>query len=438
MPSYTSSMVENREFKVHPSSIPIHHKLYPEFFDGYQGKEPLQSIVTNVPISYESGGKKELIVIRLVNMSVLPKNRKQESTTSDRENVTMIYLGGGDSDGLANTSIGAHIRDAQNTIREVEEKFPASKNSKWDISTVLGVSLPVGAPRTEQLVDKEDVKTSAEIIYRAITQAVAEKSIRLENKVILMGFSNGGAIAIELGKFMGDKIQQLVLVEPAAMTKQPNLKLNFGLSAFRAYGADARDQGLNLKDTAKYVAENTRLHWTQADGAPEDFTAMFPVLGEIERQNPKHLIERAQKELQEKPQLRTYADLKALFKRVFTPDPRRVKPIYKTREEVYGVSAQPTGLNTVPLGNDTTYETRRATKEPVLLVESADSKVVNPRRALGDLPDNELVAALFPNSRLRNMITVPGNHHGLGDKPELWRRIIGKIQAIPLTEKAAN
>ncbi len=425
----------------HRFSVPIYGKFNPEYYDGYKGKNELPTITTDVLVHYQAEGELQKALIRLAMMGVDPERpdpERKDYPETQRKKVTMIYLGGGDSDGLANMSIGAHIRDAQQALSTNETNPLESAKPKWDISGVLGVSLPVGAPRTQETPDKDTVKTSAKIIEKAIRHAIEDGTIKMEDHIVLMGFSNGGGIAIELAKLMKDKLEQLILVEPGSMTDQPNIKMNFILSGFRASGAQARKEGLGPKDTVKKMANDMRIHWTQPYGAPEDFSAISPVIEKIEKRRPKHIVERYRAEREAKTPIKSFADLKKILRKILTPDPLRIPPKYMTREEVYGLPAKPSALNVDAVGHDNTHDAREDLTLPIMLVTAKDAKVVNPRTALGNLPDDELGQTLFPNSTHRTVITVPTNSHGLGDKPELWREIIGKAEAIPLTENSSS
>jgi|GEM_PF-2309803 len=145
--------------------------------------------------------------------------------------------------------------------------------AKWDISSVLAIAHPSGSPRSEQFIDQDSMGSSAKLILQALTQAIQKGTLIIEDHLILMGASAGGAVAIELAALLSELHREtnkenipkdfknidlsqltapdlLILQEAAGISSQPDLLKHAALSKLRSVLL-TRKKGEHMKDTIR-------------------------------------------------------------------------------------------------------------------------------------------------------------------------------------------
>ncbi len=377
-------------------SLPILRDGKPQEYDRYSGENsiPFRTYQEVVRYTPTPGELEQRAILNFADYWVDSQRSNpydKEAPEPDRPKATLFFLGGGDSTALANTGQAAFIRDAEASLR-------SKGKNKWDIANFVAMSHPSGAPRSERIVDQTDMKMSAKIIFQGIQEAIRVGNMKPQENIILMGASAGGAVAIELAVLMkeaGMNLQQLILVEPAAISEQPKIMKNFMTSGMRAALHRTKEQKLGIVDTAKAIREEILVSMTQPEGAPPS--------------------------------------LRSLIRTLLAPGNKK----YANLADIYQVnhSVKASGLNPTPLMHDTTKESREKLTIPVILIESRNSLVVNPWTGRGDISDEDLIKEKFPNSANRNFIVDPGyDHSGLGRRPEVWEEILGTAQQIPFSD----
>ncbi len=159
--------------------------------------------------------------------------------------LTLLILGGGGSEARGNVCLFGRIVDA---VKELPD-FPYRLRM---------VALPHigGIPRSKgegEASAQPTLSESAKILMRALEQDKKEgNNLQVTEKVGLIGFSLGGAQAIELASLLGERCEVLALCESGGLAEHPTLGRDF-------------TWGTLLDAVEKYKGEGWLQPWKQAN-----------------------------------------------------------------------------------------------------------------------------------------------------------------------------
>ena len=189
-----------------------------------------------------------------------------EVADDSKSGVTLIIFGGG-----ASQAPGTNIKlaaEAEQSLRQVYDRGQPIPN----IKRILIVSNPSGSTREENHLDKDDFSTSAKLV----SQALAKLRVDEQKDTVVMGFSAGGNLALQLAsKFEEDRqttpneaSTNLVLIETTGTVKNSPSRMTFEfligdmLRNYKRYRAQKAE-----KSGAK-AREDYRIGWATMDGVP--------------------------------------------------------------------------------------------------------------------------------------------------------------------------
>lgn len=212
---------------------------------GYERKDasPYQITEVTIPVFDKTGE----YVIRAArhDVPIPPEDQKKEAYTA-------IYIGGGTSDAVANVDQLARIEDA---IKPVKDQLP------FVINRFIGLPHLAGSPRTRGPFDAAKQKTMGESarIYETVLQT-PELNVSHDG-VILIGYSAGGTVAIELAGLLGERCKYLVLADSVGMADISASRLSWEFSLGTIFAAIRKYSSHGfLKALGKALWE-TRVAW---------------------------------------------------------------------------------------------------------------------------------------------------------------------------------
>jgi pimeloyl-ACP methyl ester carboxylesterase len=211
------------------------------------------------------------VVVRVLQKPKFSLNSESDEQEEDGEQIektgiTWIHIGGGGSQDTP------HIGDIVVRTRE------ALEDSNFTLNNFVVLGHPSTTVRTKvgsEAFDKDDFSDSA----KALKQVLENPEIKVSGKVILTGFSSGGAVATVLATEYPN-IDALVLMDPAGMGEHRNLAINFAIiDPVRVYQSYRKD-GNSRKEAMQLAWSGVQKSMSTGKGMPRNifelFTAFYP------------------------------------------------------------------------------------------------------------------------------------------------------------------
>jgi len=221
---------------------------------GYERKNGATEIIckeVTIPIFDKTGE----YVIRALRYD-LPQNE----IDPNKPHHSLIVMGGGASDAVGNIAMVGRIEDA---LKPIKDDLPFS------FDRIIVVPHIAGSPRTEgknDVAKKETFTGTAGILQKALEDS--ELNIVSKQGLGILGYSNGGAQAVELAAKYGSDCKYLFLAEPSGMAEQKNLAFEFSIGTIIAAFKKYREKGLSLTNSISETLWETRVAWGGVEGVP--------------------------------------------------------------------------------------------------------------------------------------------------------------------------
>lgn len=249
------------------TSTPV--TIQPERYCYYQGNlTEMTGNLVHAPVDYKSPhGESGTAIMRMIDIPAQLGERSAE-----QQEYTALFIGGGSADAFSPMGEIARMQEAN-----------AHSTGEYRFGNFITLSHTLGSTRSTKTIDSVDLSNSANIAARGLHHAALERKVKLsEDGIVVIGFSAGAQMAIELAATLGNRCKGLVIIETTGTADLPHLSWEFSGGNMIGLTRKAITETHNITDLPGRVRQDFLGSSTTALGTPSsvsDFVKQSKLAG---------------------------------------------------------------------------------------------------------------------------------------------------------------